>query len=892
MAYAFQHTNLWKRAFEASEGDDELARTSKQRLQVAYMQMREQVAALVKTIPEDCKGLTVHDETHLDALWEYADLIAGPDFLFTPAEAFVFGGGVLLHDSGMTVAAYPGGLNEIAEDVVWSDIAHHILRKRGILSPTPEQIQTPPPEFKQEILFSVLRALHARRAEELPVITWPMPGKPKELVYVLEDAGLRNAYGRSIGRVAHSHHWSLEDVATKLNPTAGIAPQLPSSWTLNEIKVACLLRCADAAHIDQRRAPRMLYALSSPVGASAPHWQFQSKINKPTARGDTLVYSSNIEFPTTEAAAWWLCYDTIQMVNKELSGSSALLQDRGLAPFRLKRVFGTESPEVLAQQIRTADWRPVDAEIRVSDPIGLASTLGGSTLYGQGNTFVSVRELLQNAVDAVRARRILQSRANDWGEVRVTIEESHSEWWLHVDDNGLGMSERVLTGPLVDFGRSFWASSLLREEFPGLETRNPRPIGKFGIGFFSAFLLGACVRVISKRYDAGESETKTLAFDSLATRPLLRKAGLDELPQDFSTRVSVRLDNYEKLLHSTEISRIREPTGISFVRRVTQLVAGVDVNISIKDGFSGDTLQHKPDWLNSDPQVFIERLYHPQAGDAPAKNLARYYAPMLRPLVDAKNNIYGRAALRVGRDDRLGNQALVSVGGFVYPRSAHGLNVPAVGLIQGDTQIAARSFAVGAVPDAVVAAWATEQATLVDPTVWSIDDEMRAAAHVLRAGGDPGSLRIAFLSGKFVNQRELEAQLRDLSTVLIPLVSRYDSDLSFLTATELTTRFHTRRMANNVVIKCVEERQQIFDERHEVEQAEVSGVEKIDKDSIDETAWEGGVGFLYTMLERLWKCSPSIAIRKSQIFSDAKHGRTNSSIALTLKKDQNCSETC
>src|SRR5262249_49365264 len=150
-------------------------------------------------------------------------------------------------------------------------------------------------------------------------------------------------------------------------------------------------------------------------------------------------------------------------------------------------VYGAEGPSLLARQIQVIGWRPVDAEIRVTDPVRLAQTLGGKNLYGD-NVLAPIRELLQNAVDAVRARRKSEGRDERWGKIRLLVEEqktpSGSELWLHVDDNGIGMSERVLVGPLLDFGNSFWTSHVLREEWPGLESSGLVPIGKFGIGFF------------------------------------------------------------------------------------------------------------------------------------------------------------------------------------------------------------------------------------------------------------------------------------------------------------------------------------------------------------------------------------------------------------------------
>ena len=212
-------------------------------------------------------------------------------------------------------------------------------------------------------------------------------------------------------------------------------------------------------------------------------------------------------------------FDVVKMIDRELSLSNALLQDIGVHSFAASRVYGVESPRILAGQIRPNGWQPVDAEIRVTDPAQLARTLGGRNLYGQ-SAYAPIRELLQNAVDAIRARRKLEGRSRDWGRIKLTLEtarpRSVDENWLHIDDTGMGMSERVLVGPLLDFGRSLWNSPLMQEEFPGLESRGIKPIGKYGIGFFSIFMLGERVNVISRPYKAGLEEQGYWNFPHLA----------------------------------------------------------------------------------------------------------------------------------------------------------------------------------------------------------------------------------------------------------------------------------------------------------------------------------------------------------------------------------------
>src|SRR6185312_14463111 len=113
----------------------------------------------------------------------------------------------------------------------------------------------------------------------------------------------------------------------------------------------------------------------------------------------------------------------------------------------------------------------------------------GSQLYGSDST-VAIRELIQNSADAVQARRRYEKRPSNWGTVRIGLRSEAGAPWLFVEDNGIGMSEQVLTGPLLDFGTSFWRSPLASEEFPGLMAAGMQAIGRFGIGFFSVFMLG------------------------------------------------------------------------------------------------------------------------------------------------------------------------------------------------------------------------------------------------------------------------------------------------------------------------------------------------------------------------------------------------------------------
>jgi hypothetical protein len=75
-----------------------------------------------------------------------------------PAEAFVLGGAILLHDAAHVLAAYPGGLTEIQGTTEWKDL---IAQRFDNVNPDYGT------ERGKAAVFEVLRHLHAEQAGKL-----------------------------------------------------------------------------------------------------------------------------------------------------------------------------------------------------------------------------------------------------------------------------------------------------------------------------------------------------------------------------------------------------------------------------------------------------------------------------------------------------------------------------------------------------------------------------------------------------------------------------------------------------------------------------------------------------------------------------------------------------
>ena len=528
----YELTAAWKRTLAPpGKKKDEYA-ASRERLRSAFVRFRNRAAQLGSEIPRDLPFFTVHDVTHLDALWELVDIVAGPEYPLTATEAFILGGAILVHDLAMSQAAYQHEFDRLRTEPLWRDTVAYHFRAKLNRPATTDEIARPEAEIEQAAIQSLLRELHARQATVLLTKQWGYAGTT---YYLLEDADLRSAFADDIGKVAFSHHWPIDDLLDprKLPQNQSGGPGwLPREWTIDLVKIACLLRTADAAHADDRRAPGFVAALRQPVGVSDHHWRFQHLLRTPhrEPEDDRIRYRSSLSFNIDEIDAWWSAYDWLGMVDRELQAVDLLLAATKRQRFAAKGVWNTHHPVRLAEDIQTDGWEPADVQLRISDIAGLVRMLGGQQLYGN-RPEVPLRELIQNAADGIRARRKLQGHDHSFGRVvvRPGRDSTSNQSWIEVQDNGIGMSKSVLTGTLLDFGAAFWGTSRMHREFPGLEAAGMEATGQFGIGFFSVFMWGDRVQVTTRRFDRGYDDTCVLEFlRGVGLRPWLRQGTLDE----------------------------------------------------------------------------------------------------------------------------------------------------------------------------------------------------------------------------------------------------------------------------------------------------------------------------------------------------------------------------
>ncbi|MFI5935945.1 hypothetical protein [Actinoplanes sp. NPDC051494] len=652
MLQSFERTRLWQRTLAECEND--LVSRERAALRHAYLQFRETVEPLAGEISQSMPMFTDHSINHIDALWDVASIICGDDVELNPAESFVLGGSFLMHDIGMGLVAYPGGIDELRKDPSFEDTYLTIISR---LEKEEEKIDDALKEQAQEeALVAILRSRHAKRAERLIGELFQLPNR--QGFYLLQDAQLRQAYGPLIGSIAHSHWWDADQLPIKFGQIRGSLADYPAEWQVDPLKIACILRLADAAHIDSRRAPTFLHAFRNPVGPSREHWDFQQRLMRPRRVGDRLEYTSTDHFTSEQAGAWWLAYETIKMIDNELRRVDALCADIGRTRFAARSVAGADSPARFAKYVPTDEWEPIDASLRVSNVPSLVATLGGRALYGSEN-IAPLRELIANAADATRARQIMHGGSD--AVVNVILQQDDAEgesFTLEVRDQGIGMDSGTLVAALTDFGRSFWQSGDMVAQYPGLLAKGYRSTGRFGIGFYAVFMAAEDVTVRSLKYFDPPDQTYVLEFrKGLQARPVLRNAELDEQLRFGGTVISAKLkknplDVEEGILWDYELGDLEKTLTVSEVLRlrIARLCALADVDIAVQGPADASPVRvvRANDWKFLSNTELYDRLHPSEFEQVHRMGSSRertrsLFATYAQPILDSSGETIGRA---------------------------------------------------------------------------------------------------------------------------------------------------------------------------------------------------------------------------------------------------------
>ena len=118
------------------------------------------------------------------------------------------------------------------------------------------------------------------------------------------------------------------------------------------------------------------------------------------------------------------------------------------------------------------------------------------------NREIFLRELISNSSDAVqkyRCKVIDENSSVGSEDFKITLKSSKEDKVLSIEDNGIGMTEEELHSCLGTIARS--GTKAFMAELSKNKQSSESLIGKFGVGFYSAFLVADNVTVFTKHRD-------------------------------------------------------------------------------------------------------------------------------------------------------------------------------------------------------------------------------------------------------------------------------------------------------------------------------------------------------------------------------------------------------
>lgn len=413
----------------------------------------------------------------------------------------------------------------------------------------------------RKLIGEFIRRYHPRLAHEFAVFGVAGPGSSKRIALSQDfDASLCDLAGlvaRSHGRPIRA---CLDYLAIKRIP-------LREFNNVHAVYLMALIRLADYLHVEADRTSEVVFRYKHiPSEFSklehATHLAVKSVTHAVEDPEAVHVTAHPDDVETFLRLKGWL-----SGIQSELDQSWAVLgevygryEHEGLSKFglRLRRIRSNlDDVESFAATVR---YVPEHITLDVARADLLKLLIG--PLYGD-DPGIGVRELMQNAVDAVREFREFVERhprlnhahtLSQSAEVEISLEppDRTGTSWLIVSDKGIGMTEEVVKDYFLKAGASFRNSETWKREFesdqqygalvPSTKSRVLRS-GRFGVGALGTFLLGDEVHVSTRHVMA----SKGVKFVSRLDLAPIEMRHDESLNIGTTIRVKLRPKVYDRL---------------------------------------------------------------------------------------------------------------------------------------------------------------------------------------------------------------------------------------------------------------------------------------------------------------------------------------------------------
>lgn len=481
--------------------------------------LRELITKWLAYVPATFPHYTAHTVEHSDEILRQTSrfLFKNPEQVdespepvvadLTSVEAFIVGAAAYVHDAGMVCS--DDEKSRILQSADWRD-----WLKRGNNNARFQEVTSNPPKHAGELFAASLqlrfliaefvRQHHHERAAIVLRQYLPFKDAFAQGSELLVDAVEKVCVAHGLASSELYDPRRFPDRIEILGETVSLR------------FCAVVLRLGDLLDLSTDRACPLLLNAASPLPAdSYAHWTKHRNIRK-------FVDWQSIEIDAFchEAEEHRLLHSWCKWIVDETERGRSLLRKSKRHSDWAMPLATIDFPEATIKIMPADDANYVYRDWRFElDQQAVFDRLIRSVYSGQA---AFVRELIQNAADATRARVALEVRKlgasipkNGWDwpleqrlrfpiRVKFAVTNRLNDnsgaaepyYVLEIEDNGIGMTEEIIRDYFLQVGRSYFGRSDFRKEY-GFS-----PAGRFGLGFLSVFAESDDVRVETKHVDS------------------------------------------------------------------------------------------------------------------------------------------------------------------------------------------------------------------------------------------------------------------------------------------------------------------------------------------------------------------------------------------------------
>lgn len=435
-----------------------------------------EIAPLLERIPESMPEFTLHNANHSAKVVELMGKIIPLDTLdhLNIIELSILIYAAYLHDIGMTAS------RDEREEIITKNPEFAKLRIFN------EELSLKFDEAKRDgdhraatfiedkLFTEFLRRNHVDRSHE----------------YIKENYGSKKTpiswngipYYKLVQAVCDSHGLPVRDL---YDTRCWRRNTLVRDQSVNVQYLSIILRLADILDLDPERTPRCLLDFINPKDeTSIKEWKKHLSIIGCKISQEEINIEAECEHPIYERALRQFI-DMIETERKE----SILLTSRYKDD--LAEIYKLDLLKPVTKENIRSNGEYIYSDFRFKlDFHRVIDLLMGERLYGDPT--LTLRELLQNSVDAVRYRESMEKNEGNQFQPFIKITLGNEE--LIIEDNGIGMDEYIFENYFLQIGKSYYNSSECRSS--GVEVD---PVSEFGIGVLSIFMVASSFRVESRR---------------------------------------------------------------------------------------------------------------------------------------------------------------------------------------------------------------------------------------------------------------------------------------------------------------------------------------------------------------------------------------------------------